>query len=171
LLYPIETVRLTLTPFEESDIDALYVMERDPEVKRYAGGVLSRPQAEKLLKQFIESVSETGWGAVAIKARATNQIVGLCGLYATDHPQEGEIFFGLAREAWGQGYATEAAGALALAGIRELGLSTIIATVHPENTRSIRVLEKVGMSFSHLSTASELYAVEHVYHLKAERVR
>jgi ribosomal-protein-alanine N-acetyltransferase len=112
-------------------------MERDPEVKHYAGGVLTRPQTERLLKKFIESVGATGWGAVAIKLRATHQIVGLCGFYETIEPQEAEIFYGLARDVWGQGYATEAGKALVVAGIQQLRLASIIAPVHPENFRSI----------------------------------
>jgi RimJ/RimL family protein N-acetyltransferase len=166
--YPIETLRLSLEPFQESDGDALYVMERDPEVKQYAGGVLTRRQTEKLLKKFIQSVSKTGWGAIAIKVRETNQIVGLCGFYGTDVPNEAEIFYGLARDAWGQGYATEAGKALVVAGTQQGGLSSIIAPVHPENVRSIRVLEKIGMTFSHSTTSYGLYKVAHVYCLKVE---
>jgi RimJ/RimL family protein N-acetyltransferase len=140
-------------------------MERDPEVKRYAGGVLTRAQSEKLLKRFIESVRTTGWGAIAIKERSTNRIVGLCGFYATGEPQEAEIFYGLARDAWGQGYATEAGRALLDAGVRQLGLTSIIAPVHPENSRSIRVLEKIGLRFIRI-TNSEMYGVAHLYQFK-----
>jgi RimJ/RimL family protein N-acetyltransferase len=165
--YPILTERLRLEPFQEADADAHYVMESDPEVKRYAGGVLTRTQSEKLLKRFIESVRDTGWGAIAIKIRATEQIVGLCGFYPTEKADEAEIFYGLARAAWGQGYATEAGKALVQAGIQQLGLTSIIAPVHPENLRSIRVLEKIGLRFTHVSS-SDLYEVAHVYQLQAD---
>jgi RimJ/RimL family protein N-acetyltransferase len=167
--YPIETERLRLEPFQESDGDALYVMESDAEVKRYAGGVLTRQQSDKMLKRFIASVRDTGFGPVAIKERATDRIVGLCGFYENSELQEVEIFYGLARDAWGQGYATEAARALALAlaGIQQQGLATIVAPVHPQNVRSIRVLEKIGMTFSHVTTSYGLYEVAHVYRLSA----
>jgi RimJ/RimL family protein N-acetyltransferase len=164
--YPLETARLRLEPFQESDGEALYVMERDPEVKRYAGGVTTRQQSDKMLKKFIGLVAETGFGPIAIKVRATNAIVGLCGFYGTDVPQEAEIFYGLAREAWGQGYATEAGKALLKAGIQQLGLTAIIAPVHPENLRSIRVVEKIGLTFSHVTTSYGLYEVAHVYCFK-----
>lgn len=167
LLYPIKTVRLRLEPFQERDGDALYVMERDPEVKRYAGGVLTRQQTEKLLKKFIALGHDTGWGPIAIKVRETGHIIGLCGFYGTDAPNEAEIFYGLARDAWGQGYATEAAKALLMAGIEQGRLSRIIAPVHPENVRSIRVLEKIGMTFSHVTT-SELYEVAHCYQITVD---
>ena len=163
IAYPIETIRLRLEPFTEGDGDALFVMERDPEVKRYAGGVLTREQTEKQLHKFIKLVAETGFGPVAIKLRATGQIIGLCGFYSTEDPQAAEIFYGLAREAWGQGYATEAAHALAEAGLRQLHIARIIAPVNPENVRSVRVLEKIGMTFSHVAPSHDPYEVAHVY--------
>lgn len=166
LRYPIESARLILEPFQEADADALYKMESDAVVKQYAGGVLTHAQTEKLLKQFVESVRDTGLGALAIKVKETNQIVGLCGLYLTDTPGEAEIFYGLARDSWGEGYATEACEALIAAATQQLSLSAIIAGVHPENLRSVRVLERLGLRFSHFSTDSELYEVAHVYRLE-----
>lgn len=169
--YPIRTKRLCLEPFQAGDGDALYVMESDPAVKQYAGGVLNRAQTEKQLHKFIESVRTTGWGAIAIKVQATNQIVGLCGFYPTDAPHEAEIFYGLARDAWGQGYATEAGKAVVAAGIQYLGLRSIVASVHPGNVRSIRVLEKIGLRFSHVSTASDRCEMVHVYQFKVDALR
>jgi RimJ/RimL family protein N-acetyltransferase len=168
--YPLLTLRLRLEPFLPTDGDALYVMERDPEVKRYAGGVTTRGQSDKLLQRFIASVRDSGFGPVAIKLGATGEIVGLCGFYGTDTPGEAEIFYGLARHAWGQGYATEAGMALVTAGIKEMGLTRIIAPVHPENVRSIRVLEKIGLTFSHVTTTDVMYAVAHVYCLESETI-
>ena len=167
IAYPLETPRLRLEPFTEGDGDALFEMERDPEVKRYAGGVLTRQQTEKRLLKFIKLVNETGFGPVAIKMQATGQIIGLCGFYGTDDPQTIEIFYGLARAAWGQGYATEAAKALAVAGMEQLEIARIIAPVNPENVRSVRVLKKIGMTFSHVAPSHDQYEVAHVYFLGA----
>ena len=104
----------------------------------------------------VESVAETGLGALAIKVKGTKQIVGLCGIYLTDEPGEAELFYGLARDAWREGYATEACRALIAAARKQLELTTIVAGIHPENLRSIRVLERLGMRFSHVSTDSDL---------------
>lgn len=168
MVYPIVTERLRLEPFGPGDGDALYVMESDPAVKRYAGGVLTRAQSEKQLHKFIDAVRTTGWGAIAIKLHATGEIVGLCGFYPTDAAHEAEIFYGLARAAWGQGYATEAGQALVDAGVRHLGLGSIVASVHPENVRSVRVLEKIGLRFSHVATVSDGDEPAHVYRLEAD---
>lgn len=169
--YPIDTLRLRLEPFQATDGDALYVMERDPEVKRYAGGVLTREQTTKMLARFIASVRDTGFGPVAIKVRTSGEIVGLCGFYGTETPQQAEIFYGLARPAWGLGYATEAGKALVAAGFEQMGFTRIVATTHLENFGSQRVLEKIGFIFSHVTTTDGFSGVAHCYCLSADAWR
>ena len=169
--YPIDTLRLRLEPFQATDGDALYVMERDPEVKRYAGGVTTRAQSDRLLQRFIASVQDSGYGPVAIKVRTTGEIIGLCGFYGTDAPQEAEIFYGFAQSAWGLGYATEAGRALVAAGFKQMGFTQIIANMNIENVRSLRVLEKIGLTFSHVTTTESLYGVAHCYCLTADAWR
>ena len=141
--YPIETPRLSLTPFTVDDGDALYLMESDPAVKRFAGGILTRAETEQLLQGFITQVAATGLGAIAIKMKSSGELIGLCGLVVEEHV--GEIFYGLARRAWGQGFAGEACHGLIQAGFQQLALSCIIATVDPANERSIRLLDRLGM--------------------------
>src|SRR5215212_3150792 len=134
-IYPIETSRLKLQPFITTDLDALYLMEGDPVVKRFTGGTLTREETAQLLRSFISMVAETGLGAIAIKLKESGRLVGLCGLYqgSDADPTEGEseLFFGLAQAAWGKGYATEASHALIVAGFQQLGFQRIVATVHP----------------------------------------
>jgi len=149
-IYPIETARLKLQPFLASDLDALYQMESDPVVKRFTGGTLTRDETAQLLHTFISTVAQTGLGALALKLKASGQLVGLGGLYPSTAEAgtvpEGELFFGLAQSAWGNGYATEAGHALIATGFQQLGLRRIIATVHPDNQRSIHVLARLGMA-------------------------
>lgn len=132
-----------------SDLDALYQMESDPLVKRFTGGTLTRDETAQLLDKFISTVAQTGLGALALKLKASGQLVGLGGLYRSTAESaatpEGELFFGLAQSAWGNGYATEAGRALIAVGFQQLGLRRIIATVHPDNQRSIHLLERLGM--------------------------
>jgi RimJ/RimL family protein N-acetyltransferase len=141
--YPIETARLQLTPFTAADGDALYALESDPDVKRFAGGVLTRAQSDLLLARFVAQVAESSFGAVAITQRAGGIIIGLCGLYRDG--AEAELFFGLARHVWGQGLATEACCGLLNTALQLPSLQRIVAHVDHTNTRSIRVLERIGM--------------------------
>ena len=164
LSYPIETARLALTPFSADDGDALYLMERDPAVKRFTGGTLTRTETEELLQGFITQVTATGLGAIAIKMKSSGELVGLCGLIVEENV--GEIFFGLAHRAWGQGFGGEACQGLIQAGFQQLALPRIIATVDPANERSIRLLERLGMRLVHGDVAAAPTA-ELVYELVA----
>jgi len=144
--YPIVTSRLQLLPFTAADGDALYLLESDPQVKRYAGGTLTRTQTEKLLQTFITQLAKTGLGAIAIKEKKTGELVGVCGLYPDDnHDGVAELFFGLARHWWGQGLVTEACLALMDAAFQQLALERIVAKVNAENDRSLRVMARIGM--------------------------
>lgn len=167
LNFPIETARLRLVPFTADDGDALYLLERDPEVKRYSGGTLTRTQTEKLLQTFITQLAETGLGAIAIKDKVTGELVGLCGLYPVDGDDAvAELFFGVARHWWGQGVATESCRSLIDAAFQQLPLARIIAKVNPENVRSIRVMERIGMR----CVANECSAEELLYERTGKRL-
>lgn len=164
LRYPIETSRLALTPFTSDDGDTLYLMESDPAVKRFTGGTLTRAETAQLLQGFINQVAATGLGAVAIKTKTRGDLIGLCGLIVEENV--GEIFFGLARHAWGQGFGGEACQGLIQAGFQQLALPRIIATVDPANARSVRLLERLGLRLVHGPTDAE-NADELVYELVA----
>lgn len=161
--YPLETPRLQLLPFTATDGDALYALESDPAVKRFTGGVLTRQETEKLLQGFIKQFEQTGSGAIAIKRKDHGQIIGLCGL-VPDGP-DGELFFGLARSAWQQGFATEACHALLKAGFQQLHLHRIYAMVDPENVPSIRVLERLGLRLVHQLETTSTNRKELMYEL------
>ena len=164
LSYPIATPRLVLTPFTGDDGDALYLMESDPAVKRFTGGTLTRAETAQLLQGFITQVAATGLGAIAIKTKSSGELIGLCGLVVEEHV--GEIFYGLARRAWGQGFGVETCQGLIQAGFQQLALTRIIATVDPANERSIRLLERLGMRLVHGDVAAAPTA-ELVYELVA----
>ncbi|MFN8442485.1 MAG: GNAT family N-acetyltransferase [Caldilineaceae bacterium] len=166
--YPINTLRLQLTPFVKSDGDALYLLESDPIVKRFTGGTLTRDETEQLLQTFIAQVEQSGLGAIAIKLRENEQLIGLCGLL--QEAKRGEIFFGLARNAWGQGFASEACRALIQAGFEQLALERMIAVVDKENIRSIHVLERLGMRLVDPQTDIESVASELLYELVREPI-
>ena len=166
--YPINTLRLHLTPFVKSDGDALYLLESDPIVKRFTGGTLTRDETEQLLQTSIAQVEQSGLGAIAIKLQENGQLIGLCGLLQESN--RGEIFFGLAQNAWGQGFASEACRSLIQAGFEQLALECIIAVVDKENLRSIRVLERLGMRLVDQQTNPESASNELLYELVQEPI-
>jgi [ribosomal protein S5]-alanine N-acetyltransferase len=142
---PIRTPRLLLRPFEATDVPGITALLADPETTRWIGGVKSANEAAGSVMRMKDSFRGRGWGTLAVIPRDTTECVGYCGVRPLAHTQEVEVAFALSREFWHQGLATEAGRACIDATFRALPLDSIVATVYPENSRSIAVLKKLGM--------------------------
>jgi RimJ/RimL family protein N-acetyltransferase len=142
------TPRLILRDFDESDFAAVHRYASDPEVVRL---VHWGPNREADTRRFLRSAIATRRRqprrkfdlAIALKFDAS--IIGGCGIYLPSDDSQAEIGYTLARECWGQGYATEAAYRLLAFGFRALGVHRVFATCDVENVASWAVLEKLGM--------------------------
>ncbi len=147
---PIETPRLILREFCLDDLNRYWEIQRDPEMTRYTadGGVKSIEAIEDAIRnQVLPDYQTHGYGRWAVVHRESNLLIGFAGLkYLTDR-SEVDIGYRLSPEYWGQGLATEAASAVMNYGWNVLELSQIIGMVLPENTASVRVLQKLGMEF------------------------
>jgi RimJ/RimL family protein N-acetyltransferase len=143
------TERLVLREFTLSDWSATNAYESDPEVVRYEtfgpySPEESRDYIRRMLRESRKSPREIY--DLALVLRATDQLIGRCGLRISDpNAREGVLWYIVNRSYWGQGYATEAARAMLGYGFAELRLHRVWADADPANTASIRVLEKVGM--------------------------
>ena len=147
---PIETDRLTLRRREPHDADALHALFSDPEVMRWLPAEVSTSLDETRLRMQRRDELEKrhGYGLWTVVEKESGNIVGCCGLWPVeDKGPEIEIAYHLTRAYWGKGYITEAAAAVVDYGLGELGLDRIIAIADPENFRSRRVMEKIGMRF------------------------
>lgn len=143
---PLETPRLRIRPFVPRDLTAIHeLIGSDPEVQRYrhlpvaATVDESRPFFEILL----EHQRTHGFSLWAVEDRATGRLLGQSGFVQLRGPVELAYSFG--SKHWGQGYATEAARACLDFGFADLGLTSIVAFVDPDNLGSRRVAEKIGM--------------------------
>jgi RimJ/RimL family protein N-acetyltransferase len=144
-MMPLETERLLLRRLTPADLDEFVALHRDPEVVRFVRS-LDRAQAEERLRANEREWVERGHGMLAILARDDGRFLGRVGLKYW--PQFGETEAGwlLRRDAWGQGYATEAARACVDRGFATLPVSYITAMIHPQNTRSTRVARRLGFA-------------------------
>ncbi len=143
----LETDRLILREFEEEDAQDLFHLNADPAVIRYTGDppFESIEQAWEFLVKY-KDYEQHGMGRWAILDKVHNEFLGWCGL--KNHPgQFVDLGYRLFKKYWGKGYATEAATASLDYGFSNLNLEEIVGRVAQENTGSIRVLEKVGMTF------------------------
>ena len=142
------TGRLLLRGFEEGDFEAVHHYASDPEVTRYTH---FGPNSEEETREFLRSAASPKEGSLktydfAIALKSEGRLIGGCSIrISADKEYEASIGYVLAREHWGQGFATEAASALLQFGFQQLGLQRIVATCHPSNTASWRVMEKNGM--------------------------
>jgi RimJ/RimL family protein N-acetyltransferase len=149
----VETERLLLRRWRPEDAEPFAAINADAEVMRFIGDgrPAGRTASDDLLRRIEDEWETRGHGLWAVQERAApGTLLGFCGLAVPAFlPQvlpAVEVGWRLARDAWGRGIATEAARAAVADGFARLGLAEILAIVHPDNARSLRVTEKLGMT-------------------------
>lgn len=149
--YILETPRLRLRRLLPEDLDDLYALYRDPELRRYfPEGTLTYDETRDELEWFLNGHPrhpELGLWATIYKP--TGAFIGRCGLlpWTIEGRDEVEVAYLLDPAYWGQGLATEAAAAIAEYAFKQLGLKRLICLIGGENFASQRVAEKTGMAF------------------------
>jgi RimJ/RimL family protein N-acetyltransferase len=146
---PIETERLTIREFlPDADADAMLTVYGDPQVMRFVPGGAFRgiDTMRARLKTYARDSSRRGFSSWAIVERESRRVIGDVGFGVFAPTGDIELGYTLAREVWGHGYATEAAGACLAAGLAHLSAPRIIAVVDEDNSRSQRVAERIGMT-------------------------
>jgi RimJ/RimL family protein N-acetyltransferase len=144
----IRTDRLILRPWQDSDLAPWADLNADPVVREFWPNVLTPAQSAAALREFAGNVERRGWGWWAVEVAATGQFIGMAGLdpIEDDAPFDGvETGWRLSRDAWGHGYATEAARAALDYGFDQLGLAEIYAIAVAGNERSFAVMRRLGM--------------------------
>lgn len=149
-----ETDRLLLRRWRPGDREPFAAINADPEVMRFigTGAVLGRGLSDDLVARFEREWEERGFGlwAVSVRDDPEERLLGFCGLtvpmFLPSVLPAVEVGWRLAREAWGRGYATEAARAAVAFGFAEGVAEEILAIVDPGNERSLRVCAKLGMT-------------------------
>ncbi len=146
----LETPRLLLRVFEETDLDAFAAIEADPEVMRYfTSGPRSREHAGRGVTWFRELQVKYGYSLWAVVHKADNHFIGFSGLVPQhiDGNLEVEIGYKLAKAYWNQGLATEAARAVRIWAFQNLDVPHLISIIDLANVASQRVAEKTGMRY------------------------
>lgn len=147
MIQPIETERLTLRQLIPNDAAALVKLHSIPENIAFIGkGSLSEAETRAKIAVHVYENEPFGLGLRAVIVRGSGEIVGRAGLFRSviEGADETELAYLIDRDHWGRGLATETCMALLEDGINVLGITRIIAIIHPENTNSLRVAEKCG---------------------------
>ena len=132
------------------DIEPSYTMNLDAEVSRFTGdgGVVSKEEIERrIFKNVFGDYEKHGFGRLAVELKGENKFIGFAGLKYLEDLDETDLGYRFMRKYWGKGIATEAAKACLNLGFETFDLDKIIAMVLPENTGSIRVLEKLNFEY------------------------
>jgi ribosomal-protein-alanine N-acetyltransferase len=145
----IETARLLLRPFQESDAEYAHAWFSDPEVMRFFGygPFVSVGETVEKIRQYRAHHEKHGFGKWVVLERVTGGAIGDAGLTRRNETGEIQLGYKFASLYWGRGFATEAAQACIKFGFAQLALPRITAFVHPDNVASIRVLKKAGFSY------------------------
>ena len=144
-----ETERLRASRPTPYDFPHFRTLDKNPEVqKTLFGRVYSVEETEARLRKFIAHWDDFGFGEWTFRLRS-GEFVGTCGLFNDTIEDKAVVALGyvLDQRFWGQGYATEMAGAAVRVGFADLGLTDIYAVIDPLNAPSRRVLEKTGFIF------------------------
>lgn len=145
----LETERLRLRRWQADDLDAFAALNADPRVMEQFPAPLSRAESEFVLEQIEHGFERHGFGIWALETLADDRFIGLAGLSAVPFTAEFtpavEVGWRLLPSAWGRGYATEAATASLDYGFGPGGLEAIVSFASASNTRSIAVMERLGM--------------------------
>jgi RimJ/RimL family protein N-acetyltransferase len=105
----LSTPRLLLRTFRRDDLPHYATLNADPKVARYLGGPLTREDSDDIAAWAQECHAREGLGLLAVERRQDGAFLGMCGLHHQEsYPDDVEVAWRLAREHWGQGYATEA---------------------------------------------------------------
>lgn len=168
----IETERLRLRQWEEKDLPFFIAMNQDPSVMHFFPKLLTAQESAEFMKRLKKGIDEQGFGFFACALKDTDECIGFVGLsrpsFESHFTPCVEIGWRLRSEHHGKGYATEAARAVLKFGFDKIGLDEIVSFTVPMNTKSRRVMEKIGMThnpvddFAHPKLAADHWLCKHV---------
>jgi RimJ/RimL family protein N-acetyltransferase len=146
------TARLLLRQWRPADREPFAALNADPVVMEHFPAPLSRHESDRVADRIDETFRDRGFGLWAVEVPGEADFIGFVGLsvprYQTEFTPCVEIGWRLAAAWWGRGYATEAALASLGQGFEKLGLAEIVSFTAVINTRSRRVMERIGMTCS-----------------------
>lgn len=161
----IETPRLILRQWKESDLRPFAEMNADPEVMKYFLKPLTEEESNAMVEKCSQRLAEDKFGYWAVEEKETCDFLGFVALQRVpfECPVKGQIEIGwrLKGSAWGKGFASEGAKKLLEYGFSHLGFDEIVSITAKVNERSQKVMERIGMkrrqedNFDHIKIPEE----------------
>ena len=148
----LRTERLHLRQWTSSDRKPFARLNADAQVMAHFPAALSEQESDALADRIQSHIEDHGWGLWAVEIPGVTEFAGFIGLsnprFHAHFTPCTEVGWRLASEFWGCGYATEGARAALTFGLQTLALPEVVSFTVPENVRSIRVMERIGMTRS-----------------------
>jgi ribosomal-protein-alanine N-acetyltransferase len=174
------TDRLLLRRWRDSDREPFATMNADPQVMHHFTAPLSREASDDFVDRIEQAFDIWGFGLWAVEVPGVAEFVGFAGLWPVGFDAHFtpavEVGWRLSADHWGRGYATEAARSALGFGFDGAGLDEIVSFTVPTNTKSVAVMERLGMThdpnddFDHPSLPVRSSLRRHVlYRMRAER--
>ncbi|RNI31662.1 GNAT family N-acetyltransferase [Rufibacter latericius] len=147
----LETERLRLREFTLQDADFIITLMNSPGWLQFIGdrNVKTPEQAKFYLQNGpMKSYQQHGYGLSLVERKEDQRAIGMCGLVNRDGLEHPDLGFAFLPDFNGQGYAYEIASEVMEYATTHLHIPKVLAITAPDNTKSIRLLEKVGLKFS-----------------------
>jgi ribosomal-protein-alanine N-acetyltransferase len=148
--YLLHTPRLGLRRWQASDLEPFARMNQDEAVMRYFPKLLTPEESAAMVQRGTTFFNEHGYGRYAIDILSTGEFIGFVGFGPANFESSFtpciEIGWRLKKEAWGCGYAPEAAKECLRRGFEEFGLERVVSFTAIPNVPSQRVMQKTGMT-------------------------
>ncbi|MXV50139.1 GNAT family N-acetyltransferase [Pedobacter sp. HMF7647] len=147
----LSTERLGLRKWLESDNEPFVKMNKDPAVMQFFPKTLTDIETAEMMQRINEHFDKNGFGLFALENKQTRKFIGFTGLaiprFEAFFTPCVEIGWRLKKEAWGQGFATEAAKACLNYGFNTIGLDKIVSFTSVLNINSEKVMKRIGMRY------------------------
>lgn len=155
----IETARLRLRPVQEADVDTLHGIWTDPDVRRFLWDNLEidRPTADAAVRRSGQDWRDRGYGLWIVDVLDAREPCGFVGFRSSHEDDDPELLFGLLPRFWHQGLVTEAGhAALTYLFDTDPRIERAWGATDPPNQASVRVMERLGMTFARRGTLNGL---------------
>jgi RimJ/RimL family protein N-acetyltransferase len=147
----LETDRLILRGWKEEDLPLFAAINNDPKVMEFMASLLSYQETADFIIRIKQEFQQKGFGLYAVEVKKTKEFIGFVGLHIpafTAHFTPCvEIGWRLNSQYWGRGYASEAAKEVLKKAFTDLKLTEVVSFTTVHNTRSRKVMEKIGMHY------------------------
>lgn len=165
---PIIGATILIRAMQEQDIELVYNLDADEDVKRYVGGALTRPKEEWIERMRQLSTSQVATLPLIIACKDTGDFVGRAALSSTDFDkQRFEIQVLLARNYWGRRLGREVTELLIGVAFNSIKASSVIAVIHPEHEASLALVKNLGFTYLETKQAERWDKGYYVFELKS----